>query len=308
MAEAHGWWPPLLWKGQLRSLFPEPSFFGLVSVLVVPFLFYSIIKFKKNFFFSCIYSLCLLMLFLTKARTSLVLFILQSLLFYIFIFLKSQYGRKALTVFLISIFSFLISVYLIAGFKGSSNYEKTTDNSSMTKEILEYVDNNIAAVVGNKRSNNARFANIRATFLVGVKHPLFGVGRGMSDAYVSDNFTEEDMQDNEVRHNWIYYMREKGVLKSSIPILNQFTIEIAQFGVPGLLMYIFPVVFILKKMYQKLKYNLDLEIACVSIAYIGSVVALFPNRAFLTYYILTVTMILLLCNEKEEGAVRNEFD
>lgn len=305
VADAHGWWPPLLWKGQLRSLFPEPSFFGLISVLVVPFLFYSIMKFKKNFFFYCIYGLYLLMLFLTKARTALVLFMLQSLLFYLFI-LKSQYGRKALKIFFISVFSFLISVYLIAGFKGISNYEKLTDNSNMTTEILKYVDNNITSVVGNKRSNNARFANVRATFLTGVKHPLFGVGKGMSDAYVSDNFTEEDMQNNEVRWNWIYYMREKGVLKSPIPVLNQFTIEIAQFGIPGLLMYIFPIVFILKEMYHMLKYNLDLESVCVSIAYIGSVVALFPNKAFLTYYILTGTMVLLLHNERKERKINNE--
>ena len=31
---AHGWWPPLLWKGQVRSFAPEPSFFGIFMVFM----------------------------------------------------------------------------------------------------------------------------------------------------------------------------------------------------------------------------------------------------------------------------------
>ena len=34
------WWPPLLWKGQLRSVFPEPSHIGNYIALSMPVLWY----------------------------------------------------------------------------------------------------------------------------------------------------------------------------------------------------------------------------------------------------------------------------
>lgn len=36
------WWPPLLWNNQLRSLFAEPSYLGLASAFITPFLFYKL--------------------------------------------------------------------------------------------------------------------------------------------------------------------------------------------------------------------------------------------------------------------------
>jgi len=38
VVQVHGWWPPLLWHGQLRSITREPSFFGRVSGFLLPFL------------------------------------------------------------------------------------------------------------------------------------------------------------------------------------------------------------------------------------------------------------------------------
>ena len=34
------WWPPLLWKAQLRSLFAEPSYYGIYFAFVMPILWY----------------------------------------------------------------------------------------------------------------------------------------------------------------------------------------------------------------------------------------------------------------------------
>lgn len=33
----HGWWPPLIWENQLRSLCTEPSHFGIIVSLIIPF-------------------------------------------------------------------------------------------------------------------------------------------------------------------------------------------------------------------------------------------------------------------------------
>lgn len=38
IASEHGWWPPILWNGQLRSMFSEPSRMGNYLAFAMPFL------------------------------------------------------------------------------------------------------------------------------------------------------------------------------------------------------------------------------------------------------------------------------
>lgn len=38
------WYPPLLWKNQMRSLFAEPSYYGIYATFALPFLWYAFIK------------------------------------------------------------------------------------------------------------------------------------------------------------------------------------------------------------------------------------------------------------------------
>ena len=70
---AHGWWPPLLWKGQVRSFAPEPSFFGIYAAFIIPFLWYRIFyENRKLEFVLLIYFV--FMVFMTKARTATVIY------------------------------------------------------------------------------------------------------------------------------------------------------------------------------------------------------------------------------------------
>ena len=111
------------------------------------------------------------------------------------------------------------------------------------------------------------------------------------------------MSNNEVRQ-WSNFLYQKGVLKSSPPILNQLATEIAVCGVPGLIIYLLPVIYIFCGLTQKLKRGLSSEIACISIAYIGSLAAMISHGAFVPYYILTGFMITLL-RYVEKGDNRN---
>lgn len=47
----NGWWPPLLWKGQLRSVFAEPSHVGNYIALVLPVALFAYIETGKNIFY-----------------------------------------------------------------------------------------------------------------------------------------------------------------------------------------------------------------------------------------------------------------
>ena len=137
--------------------------------------------------------------------------------------------------------------------------------------------------------------------MTGLQHPLFGVGMGLSTAYVNANFTEEDLRNNEVR-NWSRYIDQEGVLKSPIPLLNQFSIIFANFGGIGLFLYLLPMFYILFGVLKILFSGLmNLEGACLTIAYIATVAAMFSNSAFLTYYIMTGVLISYVYINNERG-------
>lgn len=291
----HGWWPPLLWKNQLRSLFAEPSFFGLASTMIVPILIYKILdssKYTFKRFFACVFGIFIVMLFLTRARTALLLFVGQLFLLVSYVlFFKRVYLKKVIHILFVILLSFVVSLFIMSSFKVVNLDSGTAYTSNVQVNAADYINDNIASVVGNKRSNSARFASVRATFLTGFQHPLFGVGRGLSTAYVNANFTEEDLRNNEVR-NWSRYVEQEGVLKSPIPVLNQFSIVFANFGIVGLVLYLLPMFYalvgILNRLYSGL---MDIEGACLTIAYIATIVAMLSNVAFLTYYIMTGILI-----------------
>ena len=291
----HGWWPPLLWKNQLRSLFAEPSFFGLASTMIVPVLIYKILDFQKNVlkkrFFTCVFGIFVVMLFLTRARTALLLFIGQLVLFILYVlFFNRDYFKKVFRILVIVLLSFGVSLSIMSSFRVVNLDSGKAYTANVQATAAYYISDNVASVVGNKRSNSARFASVRATFLTGLQHPLFGVGMGLNTAYVNANFTEEDLRNNEVR-NWSRYIEREGVLKSPIPVLNQFSVVLANFGLVGLLLYLMPVFYVLFGILRVLKHEPTLEFACLCIAYIATVAAMLSNSAFLTYYIMTGVLI-----------------
>ena len=187
--------------------------------------------------------------------------------------------------------SFGLSLFIMSGFRVVNLDSNTAYTSNVQVSVANYINDNVASVVGNKRSNSARFASVRATFLTGLQHPLFGVGSGLSTAYVNANFTVEDLRNNEVR-NWSRYVEQEGVLKSPIPVLNQFSIVFASFGVVGLFLYLLPMFYVLVGILKMLCSGLvGIEGACLTIAYMATVAAMLSNVAFLTYYIMTGILI-----------------
>lgn len=295
----HGWWPPLLWKNQLRSLFAEPSYFGIASTFIVPVLFYKILKYNNNILTLVCYGVFIIMLFMTRARTAVLLFIIQSFLLFVYAFgVNQKYIKKSIKIFFVSGLSFCIALFLISGFKDVSDINNKSYHEEMRNAASDYIKDNVLSAIGNKRSNNARFANVRATVLTGLQHPVFGVGIDLSTPYAISNFKEEDLDNGEVR-DWAFYIKQDGLIKSVFPILNQFSGEIAQYGIPGLIMYLLPVFLILRRLLKLLKKGLNVEIACTFIAYIGTFIAMFSNVAFFTYYILTGVMLALLYDKRK---------
>ena len=158
VADIHGWWPPLLWNGQLRSLFAEPSFFGIFEAMTIPIMisFFWAKRMNLKIFLGIAVYICLvIMLVLSKARTANILFIIELIcLFSMFIFFHYQSWKKICLISVITMISFLIGVGLTSNFVHDDNihHERVS--------VETYMSQNVASVIGNKRSNSVRMANV----------------------------------------------------------------------------------------------------------------------------------------------------
>ena len=297
IADVHGWWPPLFWTGQVRSLFAEPSFLGIFCALAMPIL--------SSFYFSnqltsqailgiFLYMGMALLIVLSKARTGTILFIgeIGLLAIWVILFSPKFWKRMLLLIFCTGVI-FLVGVGFISRFSSNSN----VNHQDVSLAVEGYVQQNLTSVVGNKRSNKARKANVLATVRIGMEHPFFGIGHGLKDMYLDKRLEPEDFQDHEVA-NWSVYMYEKGPLKSAYPTLNQLAGVFAEQGILGLFIFLFPICYIFIKLWKRKSLLYDCSIACISISLIGLIVAFFSNIAMIYYYVAIGFMLIAVnCNQ-----------
>lgn len=303
---AHGWWSPALWGGQLRSLCAEPSFFGILSAFIVPFLFSFILE-KNNIGITLLYVSYVLMIFLSKARTATILFLSEmSLLLVAIVMFLHKYWNKALLVFLLGAIGFSLNIhgvdlacqYISSRISPPAPVSTTVlqpDTNEQTAEPTQtadqYVENNISSVVGDSRSNIARKADIYAHVKVGLEHPIFGTGHGLKDAYVNTQLPEWAYDNGEVR-NWSRYMYIQGVLKSGFPSLNKYAVVFAEYGLIGLCLYIYLFIYIFYKVLKNKILKENIYPNCLLISFAGLIAAMFSNIEFMCLYIACG---LLLC-------------
>lgn len=300
IAISHSWWPPLLWTSlQVRSLFAEPSFFGIFLAMALPLLANAFFDNKMkdkyaNKFYLLLYVFMVMLLVMSKARTAIALFSGEILLIIFWQFVIYRTGWKCFFRFL-SCTVFAICLGLFCTFHFHSIDDKVHVEKIDT--VQSYVSQNVTSIVGNKRSNNVRMANTMALVRVGLNHPVFGVGQILVDEYVSDQFTDEDFNNSEVQL-WTNALKEKGPLKGGgYPILNQFAGVLARQGILGLLIFVFPAGLIIKSMISSKRMINDFKYFSILVAFCGLVMAFFSNIAQLGYYILCGLLLCLISSK-----------
>lgn len=235
-----GWWPPLLWPNQLRSLFAEPSYFGIYASFAMPWIWYLLEREtnkKKLLVISTILTLFSFCLFLTKARTAVVLFTCQViiLLFFTGCFHKLLL-KKTILILLCSFLGFFGANIFI----GNSNLKIRTDSSTYSTQVESYFEDNVSSLKHtNKRSNRARFSIMEANFKMGLDHPWFGVGYSLRHGYTLGYLPTMAFEDDEV-NLWIRNQHQKGIIKSAFPCLGEYTMRFAETGIIGLILFLFP--------------------------------------------------------------------
>ena len=243
------WWPPLLLKGQLRSIFAEPSYYGIYFAFAMPFLWYIFIITKKlyckittiltiTFFTFC--------LFLTQARTAVALFCGELFILFIFmIYLRNKFFFKQVSKILVVI----VAAFMLSGLFINN---LLVDNRYSINSVESYVESNLTSLAStSQRSNGARYSIMISDFKIGLNHLLIGVGSGLRNAYIPDYLPEIANNNSEVKM-WMQNQKEKGILRFGFPKLGEYTSRFAETGIIGLALFLIPPFILLRKLYFKI--------------------------------------------------------
>ena len=274
----HDWWPPLLWRNQLRSVFAEPSRVGNYIAFAIPILWGKLFTSGKlSIHKDCFVVLEILLLtfftFLTKARTAVALYggLIFLLIVWVALIRKRALLKNAFIVFCITAVAFAGSLQFISAYMLKPGVQ-----SRQIITAKSYLDDNVGSLANStRRSNGARYALIRANFQTGKEHPLFGVGGILTSSYTVHNFNEQDLANHEVAM-WVHDYYEQGPLSYGLGAMNEYVSRFAQYGSVGLILFLIAPVLIFKKLILKIKKAsgiLETRLVIVLITLIATLVA-----------------------------------
>lgn len=253
------WWPPLLWKGQLRSLFAEPSYYGIFMAFAMPWIWYSLLKIerrKKKVAFSLLLFAVLFELFLTKARTANALLIgeLILLVFFTIWYRNKSFVKNTVLIAIITLFSFTLATFSIGCMPGSPSSTGSMGYDEVSiDEMGSYLQDNLGSLSSStQRSNRSRYSILQTSIAIGKDYPIFGVGKGLRNAYIPDYLPVEALAGNEIQ-GWIHDQKEKGILRSGFPALGEYYTRFAETGILGLLVYLLPSFYLFVQLLKRLK-------------------------------------------------------
>lgn len=279
------WYPPLLWPGQLRSVFAEPSHYGIYMAFATPWLWYRIYK-KQSVASMVIAFVLFFLLILTRSRTAFMIHVGELVLFTLFVLLWDRNKKSLLQVGKVVAIS-LCAFFLATGFIGqyvdakpvgatnkvvTNKKAETNKNAAANKKVetnkkaeankkaapnkhvvADYVKSNAASLADpNARSNGARYSVMEADFKIGLDHPLLGVGDGLRSYYLPDYFSKKALKNGEIKM-WMRFMKKLGAVRSGIPRLGEYTSRFSTTGLIGLGVFFAPVIVLILSLFKKMR-------------------------------------------------------
>lgn len=228
---------------------------------------------------------------------------------------KKDYWKNFAKIIIVSVLAFVVSLIFINNFINKPVTTKTVNNTKVETKISakmtdqmktnankngenkkiakdkvpaksevqrkmqsvdSYIYRNLTSLASdNQRSNGARYALIKSNLRIGMDNIVFGVGKGLTGAYVSANFSEKEKQNKEVKM-WVTNQKKEGVLRYGLGAMNEYVGRFAETGIIGLIAFLYPFFYILYKLFKVLKHNsnaIQIKILLLLTSLIGVMVA-----------------------------------
>ena len=178
---------------------------------------------------------------------------------------------------------------------------KKTD-VNISKSITAYVESNASSLANpDARSNRARYSVMAADIRIGLDNPIWGVGRGLRNAYMIDYFDEKALANYEVQM-WLRFIKEQGILRAGIPALGEYTSRFAETGLLGLGLFLLPLFVLLYRLYEIIKTKkASIEYVFFTVSLAGIIASGIGDSINITYcYWVLLGLGYAMCFGKEK--------
>ncbi len=253
----------LFWDAQIRSIFLEPSYFGIYMAFAFPLLWWNIfrqpVRWKQVTLWG-LFTVLAFEIFLTQSRTALAI---NYTVFAIFLVICIYHMQKRLLLLLValcfgSVIGFFGSIEFIQIGQVPSLMGEWTplatkwQNMQKTGEVgkgfmwvgaQRYIDQNLKSLSGTDKenahagSNHSRFTVQKTHIHIGLEHPLLGVGTGLRQGYLREKLDKDPGWEIQ---KWNKNIDNKGMLRAGFANLGDFTLRFAETGFLGLGIYLLP--------------------------------------------------------------------
>ena len=302
-----GWYPPLLWSpARLRSFFPEPSYLGMYIAFALPFLWMDFLR-TTRWFSLFLIAMLEIICFLTYSKTAVMLNLGESVLFFCLCMVcknKDSFKKNVILVL-----TFLLA-FSASGLIGSQFTNSSIKSVKSADYMTQYLESNVSGVTKKESgSNGARFSVIKSELRIWEKYPILGVGAGKRDCYIGDFLTDEEKKNAELA-NCLKYQEKLGLLKSGFPTPCEYSTDLAELGIVGTLVKLFPFIMLFGGFFKYRKRIFSssdkLDFITVVIAMIGCVVNGFSNQMTVIYTTwillgLAFSMLRSIWKQKDEN-------
>lgn len=283
-------YPPLFWYNtQMRSIFIEPSHFGIYSAFVMPLLWINIFKGKNPLFWMSTTCLLMFFVFMTKARTATILVLGEEFLFFFlfFCFSGKRFIRPIIKLVAVTGFSMVLAVGFIAKLEAPVAFQ-LENKQGTPASVQSYIENNITSVSGTtRRSNNSRYSIYITNWNIGKEAPLIGVGYGLNSLYFTSYIPEDMVRGNQEIANWRKEIQKYGLMKFSIANIGEYITLFSQTGIIGLIIFmvpwLIPIILLLKKMKKEKSMDKRMDYICLYTTFIGVIISGFGDNLRIFY-------------------------
>lgn len=314
---------------QNRSLFLEPSYFGIFMAFAYPVLWLKIFQaqsFIKKLALLALFGIITFELFLSQSRLAIAVNFGVFLLFAGSCLYKMQ---KELITFLMSMcivgaaafcgsMAFLqygqVSTGLGDWYPLATKWNEESQMSQLEKGIKNfsvggYFHEGLGSLSDDYEtgqhagSNHSRFTIQRTHIDIGLEHPLLGVGTSLRQGYLRDKLDKDPGDEIQI---WNKTIDKKGLLSGGFPDLGEFTLHFAETGALGFTLYISPA-FILLCLFAKVLLRRKTEapkvapVLFIALSFIGMMVTGLGEGINITFcYWLDMAIGYLILHKEEK--------